>query len=117
VSLEFTTLTWRVYIDNGANPGVLDDGGDDGIQQAGDDLMVLTGTQNPFNASNPYTSGAPAVYPHSDDPLYADIPLIYYAKYQGCNAITNSFPNAQGCIPLPVGFKSFTAARNHLMYC
>jgi len=36
----------------------------------------------PFNASNPYTSGAPAVS-HSDDPLYADIPLIYYAKVSG----------------------------------
>src|SRR5260221_3579626 len=103
-------LTWRVYIDTNNN-GALEDAGNDGITQVGDDIMVATGTYPNFSSANPYSSGAPVTYPpYSHDPLYADKPLIFYAKVSlGTNAVTKFIPNAQGCIPLPVSFKSFTA--------
>src|SRR6185369_6925492 len=92
----------------------LDDQNDDGIQDAGDDLMIANGTQAIFDATHPFSRGPVTYTPYSSDPLYADKPLIFYAKVSlGTNAITKAIPNAQGCIPLPVGFKSFTATRNH----
>lgn len=99
-----TTLTYSVWIDMNTN-GVVDGG----------DIQAVGPVNYPnFSSSNPFTTGAPVSYPpYSSQIGVADKDLIIVAKTPNIgNEINVIFTNPQGCISLPVDFKSFTASRN-----
>ncbi len=104
-NLTPTTLTYAGYIDVN----------EDGAVNVGD-IQILGGTFPGFVAGNPYFTPAPTTYPpYSNTPGIAEKPLLFIATTP---LIFNSISTPKiytqaGCIALPVGFKSFTAVRNH----
>lgn len=85
-----------------------------GVVDGGDIQAVGPVNYPNFSSSNPFTTGAPVSYPpYSSQIGVADKDLIIVAKTPNIgNEINVIFTNPQGCISLPVDFKSFTATRN-----
>lgn len=105
-----TTLTYSGYID------VNSDGIISAVGAPGGDIEIIPPTNFlNFSSTNPFFTPAPVAYPpYSNTPGIAEKALIFRASTPNiANDIATPAINTQvGCIPLPVEFKSFTAARN-----
>lgn len=97
-------VSYNVYIDDG-----------DGIyNKAADNINISSGNNLQLDNANNYRffSGAMTYLPYSNQKPYADRALwIVVTSPSIPNDVYARLDN--GCIPLPVQFKSFTAVRNH----
>ncbi len=107
------TITYKVYLDVNDN-GSLEDLNNDGIQQAGDDLLAFTSGNIDISSSQAYNAGPISLpAPYSNTQPYSE--MNYLILVEGAslsNDIIQLFEHPAGCIGLPVNFKSFTATRN-----
>ncbi len=105
-----TTLTYSIYIDVDGNNAI------NNVGQPGGDIEIVPPTQFAnFSSSNPYFTPVPQAYPpYSNTPGIADKKLIFRASTPliANEIVTQGIATDEGCIPLPVDFKSFTATRN-----
>lgn len=98
------TVTYKVYID-------MNDDGD--LDLPGDILAFTSGNIN-VSSGSPFSqplTALPAPYSNTH-PFTEKGYLILVEGPQLSNSVIKHFPHPQGCIPLPVSFKSFTATRN-----
>ncbi|HEX7903952.1 MAG TPA: T9SS type A sorting domain-containing protein [Chitinophagaceae bacterium] len=107
-------ITIKIFADMDGD-GIIDDDGDAIFNEPGEDIMVLAApiTHN-LSIANPYSSGGPVAYPpYSSQPGVGDKDLLILVEGPTlANGVSKEFEQPQGCIGLPVDFKSFTAVRN-----
>jgi hypothetical protein len=107
------TITYKVYLDVNDN-GTLEDLNSDGIQDPGDDLLAFTSANIDISSSQPFSAGPISLpVPYSNTQPYSE--MNYLVLVEGAtlsNDIIQLFEHPDGCIGLPVEFKSFTATRN-----
>jgi len=103
-----STLTYSLFID-ADNSGDVNAGDIDITSVLGD------GTFENFDNTHPLFTPAPTSYPpYSNTPGIASKPLIFRGSTPlTANVVAAKASDPVGCIPLPVKFNSFTAARNH----
>jgi hypothetical protein len=98
-----STLTYKVWLDKN----------DNGIVDGTDAVIIGPIVLANFSSSNGVTTGGPVTYPGSNTADVANHQLIIDATTdQIGNTIRVVIPRAQGCIGLPVAFKSFEATRS-----
>ncbi len=105
-------ITYKVYLDVNGN-GTLETGTDQLAFTSGTISISAPGGPAPDG----YSTGGPISLPspYSDSQPWSEMGyliLVEFVPPTTKNSIVAFFPHPEGCIGLPVSFKSFTAARN-----